>query len=41
LQGGYPMEFYDSFNDLTTTGEGLNNAGNDRWNILGNPGNIH
>ena len=41
LQGGYPMEFYDTFNDLTTTGEGLNNAGNDRWNILGSPKNIH
>ena len=41
LQGGYPMEFYDASDDFTGTGEGFNNAGNDRWNILGNPANIH
>jgi Carboxypeptidase regulatory-like domain/TonB dependent receptor/TonB-dependent Receptor Plug Domain len=35
LQGGYPVEFYDSGNDFTATGEGELNAGNDRWNILG------
>ncbi len=35
LQGGYPVEFYDDGNDFTATGEGENNAGNDRWNILG------
>ena len=39
-QGGYPMEFYDASSDFTGTGEGFNNAGNDRWNILGNPKNI-
>ena len=37
LQGGYPVEFYDAGNDLTATGEGKFNAGNDRWNILGPP----
>jgi len=37
LQGGYPVEFYDAGNDLTATGEGKFNAGNDRWNILGDP----
>jgi hypothetical protein len=41
LQGGYPMEFYDAGDDFTGTGEGFNNLGNDRWNILGNPANIH
>ena len=41
VQGGYPMEFYDADDDFTGTGEGFNNAGNDRWNILGNPANIH
>ena len=41
VQGGYPMEFYDASDDFTGTGEGFNNAGNDRWNILGNPANIH
>jgi len=40
IQGGYPMSFYDAGNDLTLTGEGLNNGGNDRWNILGNPKNV-
>jgi hypothetical protein len=40
LQGGYPMEFFDSSSDFTGTGEGFNNAGNDRWNIIGNPKNI-
>ncbi len=40
-QGGYPMEFYDASDDFTGTGEGFNNDGNDRWNILGNPANIH
>lgn len=39
-QGGYPMEFYDASADFTGTGEGFNNAGNDRWNILGSPKNI-
>jgi Carboxypeptidase regulatory-like domain/TonB dependent receptor len=37
VQGGYPMEFYDASDDFTGTGEGFNNDGNDRWNILGNP----
>jgi hypothetical protein len=40
VQGGYPMEFYDASDDFTGTSEGFNNAGNDRWNILGNPNNI-
>ncbi len=40
LQGGYPMSFYDVDSDFTGTGEGFNNNGNDRWNILGNPKNI-
>ena len=40
VQGGYPMEFYDADSDFTGTGEGFNNAGNDRWNILGSPKNI-
>ena len=40
LQGGYPVAFYDDGNDFTATGEGENNAGNDRWNILGPPGNV-
>ena len=41
VQGGYPMEFYDASDDFTGTGEGFNNAGNDRWNILGSPSKIH
>jgi Carboxypeptidase regulatory-like domain/TonB dependent receptor len=41
VQGGYPMEFFDASDDFTGTGEGFNNAGNDRWNILGSPGHIH
>ncbi len=41
IQGGYPMSFYDAGYDLTGTGEGLNNGGNDRWNIKGDPSNIH
>ncbi|HEY2462209.1 MAG TPA: TonB-dependent receptor [Candidatus Acidoferrum sp.] len=40
IQGGYPMEFFDADDDFTGTGEGFNNLGNDRWNILGNPANI-
>jgi Carboxypeptidase regulatory-like domain len=40
VQGGYPMEFFDADSDFTGTGEGFNNDGNDRWNILGNPKNI-
>ena len=40
VQGGYPMEFFDEDSDFTGTGEGFNNAGNDRWNILGSPKNI-
>lgn len=41
LQGGYPISFYDDGNDLTGTGEGFNNAGNDRWNIIGDPSKFH
>jgi len=41
LQGGTPMNFYDDGNDLTATGEGYNNAGNDRWNIIGDPSKFH
>jgi hypothetical protein len=41
FQTGEPMNFYDGEDDLTLTGEGLNNDGNDRWNISGNPKNIH
>jgi hypothetical protein len=41
VQSGYPMEFFDADDDFTGTGEGFNNLGNDRWNILGNPTNIH
>lgn len=40
LQGGYPVAFYDDGNDFTATGEGENNAGNDRWNILGPASNV-
>jgi hypothetical protein len=40
-QSGYPYSFFDDGSDLTGTGEGFNNAGNDRWNILGSPKNIH
>lgn len=40
LQGGYPMSFYDAGNDITGTGEGFNNGGNDRWNFAGNPSDI-
>jgi hypothetical protein len=40
LQGGYPVSFYDDGNDFTATGEGENNAGNDRWNILGPASNV-
>ena len=39
-QSGYPYSFFDDGSDLTGTGEGFNNAGNDRWNILGSPKNI-
>jgi hypothetical protein len=41
FQTGEPMNFFDGEDDLTLTGEGLNNAGNDRWNISGSPKNIH
>jgi hypothetical protein len=40
LQGGYPVEFYDTGNDFTATGEGELNNGNDRWNILGPPSEV-
>lgn len=40
LQGGYPVSLYDAGNDFTATGEGESNGGNDRWNILGSPGNV-
>ena len=35
-QGGSPIFFYDSTNDISGTG-----ASNDRWNITGNPSNLH
>ena len=40
LQSGVPVSFFDDGNDFTATGEGENNAGNDRWNILGPASNI-
>jgi hypothetical protein len=36
LQTGEPYTLYDSFNDISFTGEAL-----DRWNFAGNPGDIH
>ena len=36
VQGGSPIFFYDSTNDIGGTG-----ASNDRWNITGSPSNIH
>jgi hypothetical protein len=39
-QTGMPVLLYDNYNDLTGTGEGPNNANNDRWNIKGNPNNL-
>jgi hypothetical protein len=36
LQGGEPYNFYDSYNDISFTGEAL-----DRWNFAGNPGDVH
>ncbi|HVO63870.1 MAG TPA: TonB-dependent receptor, partial [Terriglobales bacterium] len=39
-QTGEPILVYDNSNDLTGTGEGPNNANNDRWNIIGNPNNL-
>lgn len=41
LQGGRPMNFFDSGSDFTFTGEGKRNGGNDRWNIAGDPRVIH
>ncbi len=41
LQGAYPVSFFDAGNDLTATGEGESNGGNDRWNILGPPSVVH
>ncbi|MGA9797638.1 MAG: TonB-dependent receptor [Terriglobales bacterium] len=35
-QGGSPIFFYDSFDDISGTGEF-----NDHWNITGDPSNIH
>ncbi len=35
-QGGTPLFFYDSSNDISQTG-----AFNDHWNITGDPGNLH
>jgi Carboxypeptidase regulatory-like domain/TonB dependent receptor len=35
-QGGSPIFFFDGSNDISGTG-----AFNDRWNITGDPGNIH
>ena len=35
-QGGTPLFFYDSFNDISGTGEF-----NDHWNITGDPANLH
>ncbi|MGA8074135.1 MAG: TonB-dependent receptor, partial [Candidatus Acidiferrales bacterium] len=40
FQTGEPINFFDSSDDLTLTGEGFNNAGNDRWNIQGDPHKI-
>jgi len=34
--GGTPLFFYDSFNDISGTGEF-----NDHWNITGDPANLH
>jgi hypothetical protein len=41
FQTGEPINFFDSSDDLTETGEGFNNDGNDRWNIKGDPHKIH
>jgi hypothetical protein len=35
-QGGTPLFIYDSFNDISGTGEF-----NDHWNITGDPANLH
>ena len=35
-QGGSPIFFYDSFDDISGTGEL-----NDHWNIFGDPSNVH
>ena len=35
-QSGEPVLFYDSFDDISGTG-----SFNDRWNLTGNPNNIH
>ena len=35
-QGGSPLFLYDSFNDISGTGEF-----NDHWNITGSPANVH
>jgi len=40
IQTGTPILLYDDDDDLTGTGEGYNNAGNDRWNISGDPSKL-
>jgi hypothetical protein len=40
VETGPPVLLYDDTDDLTGTGEGFNNAGNDRWNIIGDPSNL-
>jgi len=37
---GIPVLVYDNSNDLSGTGEGFDNASNERWNIQGKPGNL-
>jgi hypothetical protein len=40
VETGPPVLLYDDDDDFTGTGEGFNNAGNDRWNIIGDPSNL-
>jgi hypothetical protein len=39
-QTGYPILLYDNSNDISLTGEGFDNASNERWNIKGDPSNL-
>jgi len=41
VQTGQPVITYDNFYDFSGTGEGPDNANNDRWNIKGDPNNLH
>ena len=39
-QTGYPILLFDNSNDFSLTGEGFDNASNERWNIKGDPSNL-